>query len=90
MILSKTVEFRQRKSYNTIIYQGANRALDNKTNPRSLISLGDVFYRMQRLEDALKAYRYALSRMPDDQSIQKKIAQLELEIKTRKSAIKED
>jgi hypothetical protein len=76
--------------YNTIIYQGANRALNNKTNPRSLISLGDVFYRMQRLEDALKAYRYALSRMPDDQSIQKKITQLELEIKTRKSEIEED
>lgn len=76
--------------YTTIIYQGAHRALNNKTNPRSLISLGDVFYRMQRLEDALKAYRYALSRMPDDQGVQKKIAQLESEIKTRQTAIKED
>lgn len=72
------------KVYNTIIYQGANRALDNKTNPRSLVSLGDVFHKMQRLDDALKAYRYALSRMPDDQSIQEKIARIELEIKTRK------
>ena len=90
MILSKTVRIPTEKVYNTIIYQGANRALNNKTNPRSLISLGDVFYRMQRLEDALKAYRYALSRMPDDQSIQRKIARLESEIKTRKSEIKED
>ncbi len=76
--------------YNTIIYQGASRALSNKTNPRSLISLGDVFHRMQRLEDALKAYRYALRRMPDDKSIQEKITQLESEIKIRKSETKRD
>lgn len=76
--------------YNTIIYQGASRALNNKTNPRSLISLGDVFYRMHRLEDAIKAYKYALERMPDDKSIQRKIAQIELEIKTRKEQPKSD
>jgi hypothetical protein len=71
--------------YNTIIYQSAQNALMNKTNPRSLISLGDIFHKMQRLEDALKAYRYALTRIPDDPDIQKKIVGLESEINLKKS-----
>jgi hypothetical protein len=71
--------------YNTIIYQSAQHALRNKTNPRSLISLGDIFHKMQRLEDALKAYRYALIRIPDDPDIQKKIVRLESEINLKKS-----
>lgn len=70
--------------YNTIIYQSARNALRNKANPLSLISLGDIFYKIKRLEEARKAYAYALSRMPESLVIQQKIKQVEAEIQQGK------
>jgi hypothetical protein len=66
--------------YNTIIYQSARNALRNKTNPISLVSLGDMFYKMKRLEEARKAYAYALSRIPESPVIKQKIKQVEADI----------
>lgn len=71
--------------YNTIISQAAIRALSNEVNPRALMSLGEVFYKMGRLEDAIKAYKYAYERMPKSPQIMNRISQIESEIKTRKS-----
>ena len=64
-----------------IIYLSAGHALDNKINPRSLISVGETFYKMGRLEDSLKAYKYALDRMPGDAAIKERIRQIESELK---------
>lgn len=66
--------------YDTVIYQSARNALKNKTNPLSLISLGDIFFEMKRLEEARKAYTYALSRMPESPVIKQKIREVEAEI----------
>lgn len=70
--------------FNTIIYQSAKNILRNKTNPRSLISLGDTFHKMNRLEDAMKAYTYALERIPDSPLIMEKLNQIKTEIKQEK------
>ncbi len=67
--------------YNMIIYRSAGHALDNKINSRSLISVGETFYKMGRLEDSLKAYKYALDRMPGDAAIKERIRQIESELK---------
>ncbi|MFZ2196496.1 MAG: hypothetical protein WAV13_02095, partial [Thermodesulfovibrionales bacterium] len=66
--------------YNTVIYQSARNALRNKTNPLSLISLGDIFYKMRRLEEARRSYAYALKRMPESPLIKEKIRQIEADI----------
>lgn len=66
--------------YNTIIYQSINHALNNKKNPRSFVTIGDTFYKMERLKDALKAYQYALDRYPDDAATLEKIKQLEFKL----------
>lgn len=66
--------------YNTIIYRSINHALNNKKNPRSFVAVGDTFYEMKRLEDALKAYRYALEKAPDDSATMEKIRQLKSEL----------
>jgi len=68
--------------YNIIIYKSAINALDNRVNPRALLSLGEVFYERGRLEDAVAAYRYAMKRLPDP-LVQEKINQIESEIKLK-------
>lgn len=74
--------------YNVIIYQSAGRALTNKINPRSLISIGDIFYEMGRLKDAVTAYRYAFSRMPEYKGISERIKKIETEIEKNKGGDK--
>lgn len=79
----KTIEAHElpvEEIFNTIIYQSARNALRNKTSPISLISLGDIFYRMSRLEEARRSYAYALERMPENPVIQEKIRQVRSEI----------
>jgi hypothetical protein len=68
--------------YNMIIYKSAINAMDNRVNPRSLMSLGNFFYNMGRLEDAVAAYRYAVKRLPDP-LVQKRIDEIETEIKSK-------
>ena len=69
--------------YNTIIFRGATHALFNKVNPRSLIAIGDIFFKMGRLKDALTAYQYALNRMPTNPAIQEKVTKIEAEITSK-------
>jgi hypothetical protein len=70
--------------YNRIIYMSTmNALLVDKINPGYFISLGETFYRMGRLHDALIAYRYALKRLPNP-VIQKKINQIESEMNDNK------
>lgn len=69
--------------YNTIIYVNAQYALHNKVNPAYLLSLGEVFYRAGRLKDTLRAYEYALKRMPEDHRIKERINKIKSEINKR-------
>jgi len=69
--------------YNTLIYQSAKLALLKTVNPRPLMSLGETFYEMGRLNDAIKAYQYALKRMPGSPVIKKRLAQIESDMKMK-------
>ena len=51
--------------YNAIIARVSQYAIMNRNNPRYMLSLGDIFYKMKRYEDALKAYEYADRRLPN-------------------------
>lgn len=70
--------------YNMLIYKSAENALADTLNPRYLTTLGDTFYRLGRMDDALKAYRYALQRFPENDMIKWKLGQLEEELKAGK------
>jgi len=52
------------KGLNTIIIQAIIRANRNPVNPYFFISLGKVFFKMGKLEDAEKAFRMAYERDP--------------------------
>jgi hypothetical protein len=69
--------------YDAIIFATTTSALFDRTNPRSLISLGDIFYKMGRLKEALIAYKYAFRRMPYP-AIKEKINKVESEIEESK------
>lgn len=86
MHVIKKFKLSEENIYNVIIYYAAQRALSNEVNPRALISIGEVFYKSGRLEDALTAYKYADNRMPKNKRIMNKIAQIESEIKIKKPA----
>ena len=68
--------------YDALIYRSAILAMVNRVSPRALISLGETFYRMGRLEDALTAYRYSVKRLPFPQ-IEEKIKMIESELKAK-------
>jgi hypothetical protein len=71
-------KFRRSKDdvYNTVLLQASLRAMYNKINPRYLMSIGETFFEMGRLKDALTAYEYALNRMPENASIKERIEQI--------------
>lgn len=71
--------------YTLIIVRSSLDAMYNSINPRFLVSIGETFYRMGRLNDALTAYRYANKRMPENPAIMEKINQIEAEIKADKN-----
>lgn len=52
------------EALNTIIVQASARATKNRTNPYYLITLGKVFSRMGKVEDAEKAFSMAYQRDP--------------------------
>lgn len=68
--------------YDAIIYKSAVLAMANKGNPRSLISLGETFYKMGRLKDSLTAYKYAMKRLPSPQ-VQDEIKKIETQLKVK-------
>jgi hypothetical protein len=54
---------------NTIAVQASSNAMQNQKNPRYLISLGKVFFKMGRVNDAKKAFLMAYQRDPDNQAV---------------------
>jgi len=72
--------------YNALILRASISSLSDRTNPRYLMALGDTFYKMGRLEDAIKAYEYALKRMPDNLVIKAKLDMLKSERDKQKTS----
>jgi len=68
--------------YNTLIYATVRGAMTNKVNYTYLASIGQTFYKMGRLKDALVAYKYAMKRLPSPQ-ILSEIDKIESELKTK-------
>jgi cytochrome c-type biogenesis protein CcmH/NrfG len=65
--------------YNAMMYRASLFSLSDKTNPRHLMALGNTFYKAGRLDDAIKAYEYALKRMPGSSAIKAKLDMLKSE-----------
>ncbi len=57
------------KAFDTIIVQASVRAKKNKANPYYLITLGKVFYKTGRLDDAERAFELASQRDPENPAI---------------------
>ena len=76
-------EFRQTKEniYSIIIGIGSKMAILDRRNPEYLRTLGQTFYEMGRLEDALTAYHYAAQRRPGDAVIINSISDIESELR---------
>ena len=68
--------------YNMLIYATVRSAMTNKVNYTYLASIGQTFYKMGRLKDALVAYKYAMKRLPSPQ-ILSEIDKIESELKTK-------
>lgn len=64
--------------YNALIAKYAASAINDRINPRFVVSLGYIFSKSGRHEDALKAYRYAFERWKDPE-IKKKIEEIDAE-----------
>lgn len=63
--------------YNSIIYMASYQAVRNKVNPAYLVSLGRVFERAGRPEDARKAFELALTRDPGNAEAQSGLRRLD-------------
>ncbi len=59
----------KKEGLNTIIIQASGRAMKNRTNPYYTITLGKLFYKMGRFDDAEKAFSMAYQRDPKNQMI---------------------
>jgi hypothetical protein len=59
--------------YDVILTRLTQWAMFNRRNPRYMLSIGDVFYNMERYKDALKAYVYADNRRPNQEYTKAKI-----------------
>lgn len=59
--------------YNTMILRASFTAQVHKVNPHYMESLGDMFLKMGREDDAIKAYEYALKRAPDNPRVREKL-----------------
>jgi len=64
--------------YNLLIAKSASSALKDGINPRYFLSLGYIFSKLGRYEDALKAYKYAVKQWKDPQ-LEKKIKEIDAE-----------
>ena len=56
---------------NTIILQAAARAKQNPANPYYFVTLGKVFFRLERFDDSYKAFSMALQKDPHNALIKK-------------------
>ena len=59
--------------YNIMIMRASMAAQANKGNPYYIESLGDIFQKVGKRADAIKAYEYSLKRMPDNPEVKQKL-----------------
>ncbi len=62
--------------YNMAIMRAIIAGQHYKDNPRYLVSLAEIFLKMGKKDDAIKAYRYAMQRMPGDNSLKERLEEL--------------
>ncbi len=62
--------------YNVLITRFSSFAISNPKNPNFMISLGEVFYRLGRYNDALKAYEFAEKRAPKNKYVKYRINEI--------------
>jgi hypothetical protein len=65
--------------YNVLIAKSTILAMSDRINPRYFISLGYIFSKLGRNEDAVKAYKYAFERWKDP-DLEKKIKEIDAKI----------
>jgi hypothetical protein len=71
--------------YNSILVRCSSIALSDRVNPRPLLAMGEVFYKMGRLKDSLEAYQYAAKRDPNNTYVKNKIEKLKAEMMQRRT-----
>jgi hypothetical protein len=74
--------------YNRMLVAAISWAMENETNYLYLVTVGQTFYQMGRLNDALTAYRYAVKRLPTAQ-VRDEIARIEAELEKQAEKKKE-
>jgi predicted Zn-dependent protease len=65
--------------YNMMILRISLPAQLYRQNPYLPESLGDIFIKMGRREDAIKAYEYSLKRLPDNPRVEEKLNSIKKE-----------
>jgi hypothetical protein len=65
--------------YNMMILRISLPAQLYRQNPYLLESLGDIFIKMGRREDAIKAYEYSLKRLPNNPRVEEKLNRIKRE-----------
>lgn len=75
--------------YNALIAKNTMSAMSNKFNPRYFITLGHIFMKTGRYEDALKAYRYALDRHKDAE-LEEMIKEIDTKFEEQKKLLNKD
>ncbi len=71
-------KFRKSKEqvYNVMIVRTSMTAQTYRQNPQYLESLGDIFVKIGKKDDAVKAYKLALKRKPDNPGVKEKLDKL--------------
>lgn len=69
--------------YNAVVIQATQWALFKENNPLYLISLGDIFHKMGRMNDALTAYEYALKRFPRNHPGRLKVEEMKRKMESK-------
>lgn len=71
-------KFRMTKDvfYNRLLIRAVRFAQSNKDNPIYMESIGDVFVKMGKKDEAIKAYEYAIKRLPQNDNVRAKLAKV--------------
>jgi len=62
--------------YNILIARFSSFAISNPKHPNFMRSLGEIFFRLKRYDEALKAFEYADKRLPGDPFVISRIEQI--------------
>lgn len=75
--------------FNYLIANFSSTAIGDRINPRSLTSLGYIFYKQGRYADAVRAYKLAFDRM-EDPDLEKRIREIDEKIEEQNRLTSKD